>query len=135
VKRLHAVFESMQEIMSSSTEDLYWGHILKEGLPATDNLKDERIREKFSLIGPRVIRLQATLDAIITDGQDQGFIDPTLKPQVIRQMLGGASQLLFQGLAMQSHGRTKAGYDETDIYHGMRTLIDKFTIRRKKRQQ
>jgi hypothetical protein len=43
-------------------------------------------------------------------------------------MLGGASQLLFQGLAMQSHGRSMAGYDEADVRAGMQALIDKFTV-------
>ena len=116
------------EIMSRTNKDLYWGHILRDGLPATEALKDERLREKFSHIGPRVLQLQETLDTIIIDGQRQGLIDASLKPQVIRQMLGGASQLLFHGLAMQSHGRSQACYDEADIRQAMHTLIDKFTL-------
>jgi AcrR family transcriptional regulator len=128
VEQLHGVFEAIQAIMGRSNKDLYWGHILKEGLPATEALKDERLREKFSHIGPRVLQLQKTLDTIIADGQRQGLIDTSLKPQVIRQMLGGASQLLFQGLAMQSHGRSMAGYDEADVRAGMHALIDKFTV-------
>ncbi len=133
VDRLHAVFAAFQEIMSRSNKDLYWGHILKEGLPATDALKDDRLRKKFGRIGPQVIQLQETLDAIITDGQQQGSIEASLKPQVIRQMLGGASQLLFQGLAMESHGRTMAGYDESDVHRAMRVLIDKFVVKKHKK--
>jgi AcrR family transcriptional regulator len=67
VEQLHAVFSAIQEIMSRSNKDLYWGHILKEGLPATEALKDERLRDKFGRIGPRVLQLQQTLDAIIAD--------------------------------------------------------------------
>jgi|GEM_PF-583108 len=135
IEKLCAVFDAFMEIMSHNNKDLYWGHILKEGLPATEALKDERLREKFSRIGPRVQQLQETLDTIITDGQRQGLIDTSLKPQVIRQMLGGASQLLFHGLAMQSHGGSIAGYDEADVRQAMRALIDKFTLKKPARKQ
>jgi AcrR family transcriptional regulator len=135
LEKLHAVFDAIREIMSISNKELYWGHILKEGLPATDALKDERLREKFSRIGPQVLQMRKTLDTIITDGQRQGLIDTSLKPQVIRQMLGGASQMLFQGLAMQSHGRSMAGYDEADVGQALHKLIDKFTLNKPARKQ
>ena len=135
VERLHAVFAAFQEIMSRSYKNLYWGHILKEGLPATEAFKDERLREKYSRIGPRVLHLQETLDTIIAQGQRRGLIDTSLKPQIIRQMLGGASQMLFQGLAMQSHGRSIAGYDETDVGESMHKLIDKFTLNKPARKK
>ena len=135
LEKLHAVFDAFLEIMSRSNKDLYWGHILKEGLPATDALKDERLREKFGRIGPQVLKMQETLDTIITDGQRQCLIDTSLKPQVIRQMLGGSSQLLFHGLAMQSHGRGMAGYNEVDVRQAIHVLIDKFTLKKPARKQ
>jgi len=135
LEKLHAVFDAFMEIMSITNKNPYWGHILKEGLPATDAMKDERLREKFSRIGPQLLHVQETLDNIITNGQRQGLIDTGFKPQVIRQMLGGASQLLFQGLAMQSHGRSMAGYDEADVDKSMHKLIDKFTLSKPARKK
>lgn len=130
VKRLHSVFEAFMELMSRSNKDLCWGQILKEGLPSTDTLKDERIREKYALIGEQGKRLQETLDRIIADGQQQGLIDSSLKPEVIRQMLGGANQLLYHGLSLESHGRAHIGYDEADAQKGIAALIDKFVIKK-----
>ena len=129
VARLHAVFEAFTELMSRSNKELYWGQILKEGLPFTETFKDDRIREKYARIGAQGKQLQATLDRIITEGQQQGFIDASLKPQVLRQMLGGANQMLFYGLALESHGREHVGYDETDVRQGITSLIDKFIIK------
>ena len=129
VARLHAVFEAFTELMSRSNKELYWGQILKEGLPFTETFKDDRIREKYARIGAQGKQLQETLDRIITEGQQQGFIDASLKPQVLRQILGGANQMLFHGLALASHGRAHVGYDETDVRQGIASLIDKFIIK------
>ncbi|MCX5899337.1 MAG: hypothetical protein NTX06_01145, partial [Proteobacteria bacterium] len=120
----------IQEIMSLSNKNLYWGQIVKEGLPSTEMLKDDRIREKYVRIGAQGKLLQETFDQIIVEGQQRGFIDTSLKPQILRQMLGGASQQLFQGLALQNHGKIMVGYDEADVRQGMTLLIDKFVIKK-----
>ncbi len=74
-------------------------------------------------------QLQLTLDDLIADGQRQGLIESALKPQVIRQIIGGSSQMLYQGLILESHGRRVMGYTEEDVRLGIKALIDKFVIK------
>jgi hypothetical protein len=69
-----------------------------------------------------------TIDNIIIEGQKKGMIDSSLKPQVLRQMLGGTSQNLFSGLFLQYYREEIIGYDERDIGNAIVTLIKKFTI-------
>jgi AcrR family transcriptional regulator len=128
VERLHAVFAALMELMSQSSKNLYWGHILKEVLPDTEKMKDENLQKKYALIIEGARQLQLTLDGFIADGQRQGLIESTLKPQVIRQIIGGSSQMLYQGLILESHGRRVMGYTEEDVRLGIKALINKFVI-------
>jgi hypothetical protein len=45
---------------------------------------------------------------------------------VLRQILGGSSQLLFNGLFLQYYRKEEIGYDESDINSAMAMLINKF---------
>lgn len=127
VDRLHAVFSTFQELLSQSQKNLYWGHILREGLPQAQIMKSEKQRLKMKEVGEVSAILQNTLDSIIEEGQKQGRIDSSMKPQVIRQILGGSSQLLYYGLSLERNRKKEAGYDEDDIRNAMTSLINKFT--------
>ena len=129
VESLHAVFAALMELMSESNKNLYWGHILKEVLPDTEKVKDENLKKKYALIIGGARQLQLTLDDLIADGQRQGLIESTLKPQVIRQIIGGSSQMLYQGLILENHGRRVMGYTEEDVHLGIKALIDKFVFK------
>ncbi len=127
VDKLHALFSTFQELLTQSRKNLYWGHILREGLPQSEIMKSEKQRIKLKEIGEQSALLQKTLDEVIEQGQQQGIIDATLKPQVIRQILGGSSQLLYYGLAFERHRKQAAGYAEDDVRNAMTFLIDRFT--------
>jgi AcrR family transcriptional regulator len=129
VERLHAVFAALMELMSQSSKNLYWGNILKEVLPDTAKMKDENLQKKYALIIGGARQLQLTLDDLIADGQQQGLIESELKPQVIRQIIGGSSQMLYQGLLLENHNRRVMGYTEEDVRDGIEALIDKFVIK------
>ncbi len=131
VDRLHAIFTTFQELLTQSQKNLYWGHILREGLPQVQIMKSEKQRLKLKEVAEESAILQNTLDTIIEEGQKQGRIDSTLKPQVIRQILGGASQLLYYVLTMEHHRKQAAGYNEDDIRNGMKILIDKLTTEKR----
>jgi AcrR family transcriptional regulator len=130
VERLHAVFKGLMELMSQDNKNLYWGHILKEVLPDIEKLKDENLQKKYARIIEGARQMQLALDGFIADGQRQGLIDRSLKPQVIRQIIGGSSQMLYQGLVLESHGRRVMGYAEEDVQAGINVLIDKFVVKK-----
>jgi len=71
-------------------------------------------------------KLLKRVDEIIEEGQKMGVIDNTLKPGVIRQILGGSTQLLTYGLFLQNHLDERVGYEEADAYKGLLILIEKF---------
>jgi len=129
VEKLRAVFETFAELLTQSQRNLYWGHILREGLPQSEIMKSNRQRAKLKQIYKHSPMLQDTLDRIIREGQEQGLIDATLPPQILRQILGGSSQVLYYGLALERHGRRKAGYTEGDVRRAIAVLIDRFTVR------
>ena len=116
--------------MSQNNKNLYWGHILKEVLPDAEKMKDAKLEKKYARIIAGARQMQLTLDSFIADGQRQGIIDTSLKPQVIRQIIGGSSQMLYQGLVMESHGRRIMGYTEEDVQAGITALIDKFVVKK-----
>jgi AcrR family transcriptional regulator len=128
VAKLHALFSTFQELLTHSQKNLYWGHILREGLPQAQIMKSEKQRLKLKEVGEQSAILQNTLDAIIEDGQKQGRIEASMKPQVLRQILGGSSQLLYYGLSMEYHRTQEAGYTEEDIRAAFNILINKFII-------
>ncbi len=124
--KLKAVFQVYQELMSS--DDYYWGHIIKEGLPEPEKLKSEQQKQKHEEIGRENTRLQKTIDKLINEGQKQGRIDGSVKPQVLRQILGGSSQMLYYGLTVQQKRGRNIGYTEEEVRQSMSVLIDKFCI-------
>ena len=129
VERLHAVFNALMELMSQNNKNLYWGHILKEVLPDTEKIKEGNLQKKYARIIAGARQMQQSLDDFIADGQRQGLIDASLKPQVIRQIIGGSSQMLYQGLVLERHGKSVMGYTEEDVRSGLSALIDKFVMK------
>ena len=128
VTKLHAVFETFQEMMINKKKNISWGNILKEGLPGTAALKNRKLKEKYRQIIQTAEYLQNTIDGIILEGQQKGLIDPSLKPAVIRQILGGSSQMLFYGLTLQRRRGRNFGYSEEDVVASLHVLIDKFIL-------
>ena len=130
VEQIHALFTAMMELMSQDNKNLYWSHILREVLPDAEKMKEDILREKYVRIIGSARRMQQRMDGFIADGQRQGLIDPSLKPQVIRQIIGGSSQMLYHGLVMESHGGRATGYGEEDVRAGITALINKFVIQK-----
>jgi TetR/AcrR family transcriptional regulator, fatty acid metabolism regulator protein len=124
---LKTIFESFQDMLLYDQQSVYWGRILQEGLPQLHSIKKETLRLKKIDIDQERNTLIDTIDAMIRQAQEQGLIKNNLKYQVIRQMLGGASQLLVYGLFMNFSRGQGIGYDESDVREAMTMLIDSFT--------
>jgi len=135
IQKLRSVFATFAELLTQSQKNLYWGHILREGLPQSEIMKSSRQRRKLKEIYKQSALLQETIDRIIREGQQQGVLDSSLAPQVMRQILGGSSQVLYYGLALERHRKTPAGYTEADVCRAVDILIDKFTTSRGKRKK
>ncbi len=129
VEKLHAVFDTFRDIMRRDRKNLNWGHIVKEGLPDSEKITNKKLQKKHKEIRQENSTLQKTIDAIIRDGQRRGMIEKGLKPQVIRQVLGGASQVLYYGLSTQDRQLKQLRYSDTDVQAAMTDLIDKYRIR------
>ena len=123
---LKAVFATFRELLLKSGDSLCWGRILQEGLPQLHTLKSRDLRNKQLAIARQQRRLVHTIDSIIRAGQQQGRICTTVRHDVLRQMLGGASQLLIYGLFMKSG--TGIGYSAQDIQASFNQLIDAFAL-------
>jgi TetR/AcrR family fatty acid metabolism transcriptional regulator len=127
VDKLHAVFMTFPDILMQDTKSLYWGSILKEGFPQPHLVKSKKLQKKQTEIYEQNNNILRTIDEIIIEGQKKGVIDSAIKAQVVRQILGGTSQTLFNGLFLQHYRNEEAGYDEGDIKNAIATLIKKFT--------
>ena len=130
VEKLNAIFTTFQDLLSRDKNSLYWGKILNESLPQIHSIKSETLRKKQQAIVRENKKLMKTVDSLIQEGQKKGIITNDLKPQVLRQILGGASQLLTYGMYLQLYPKRKIEYDEDDVRIAMETLIKKFTTKR-----
>ena len=129
VDKLNALFTTFQDLLSRDKNSLYWGKILNESLPQIHSIKSEALRKKQQAIVRENKKLMKTVDSLIQEGQKKGIITNDLKPQVLRQILGGASQLLTYGMYLQLYPKRKIEYDEDDVRIAMETLIKKFTTK------
>lgn len=130
VDKLNAIFTTFQDLLSRDKNSLYWGKILNESLPQIHSIKSEALRKKQQAIVRENKKLMKTVDSLIQEGQKIGIITNDLKPQVLRQILGGASQLLTYGMYLQLYPKRKIEYDEDDVRIAMETLIKKFTTKK-----
>jgi TetR/AcrR family fatty acid metabolism transcriptional regulator len=130
VDKLNAIFTTFQDLLSRDKKSLYWGRILNESLPQIHSIKSESLRKKQQAIARENRKLMKTVDSLIQEGQKQGMITNNLKPQVLRQILGGASQLLTYGMYFQLYSKRKIEYDEDDVRIAMETLIKKFATKK-----
>ncbi len=126
IEKLNAVFETFQELLLNDRGGLYWEHILKEGVPYSKGNDLKKLKGKIEEIEKENSFLKNSLDDIILEGQRTGDIVDDFKPAVIRQILGGSSQLLFYGLYLKSFKNADIGYDKEDINVSLKKLIDKF---------
>ena len=127
VDSLKAVFETFQELLLKDEENLYWGKILNVGLPEVDKIKSEVLRNKKIAIDNQNRELFNTIDRLIIEGQKVSLLNENLKPEIIRQILGGSSQFLTTGMYLQLSGKGGLGYDKDDVKKAMNMLIDSFT--------
>jgi len=128
VDSLKAVFETFQELLLKDEENLYWGKILNVGLPEVDKIKSEVLRNKKIAIDNQNRELFNTIDRLIIEGQKVSLLNKNLKPEIIRQILGGSSQFLTTGMYLQLSGKGGLGYNKDDVKKAMNMLIDSFTI-------
>ena len=127
VDSLKAVFETFQELLLKDEENLYWGKILNVGLPEVDKIKSEVLRNKKIAIDNQNRELFNTIDRLIIEGQKSSMLNKNLKPEIIRQILGGSSQFLTTGMYLQLSGKGGLGYNKEDVKQAMDLLIDSFT--------
>ena len=127
VDSLKAVFETFQELLLKDEENLYWGKILNVGLPEVDKVKSEVLRNKKIAIDNQNRELFNTIDRLIIEGQKVSLLNENLKPEIIRQILGGSSQFLTTGMYLQLSGKGGLGYNKDDVKKAMNMLIDSFT--------
>jgi AcrR family transcriptional regulator len=128
VDKLQAVFITFQDILLADSTALYLGEVLKEGFPQPQLVKSNKLKKKQQAIYKENLKLLHTIDTIIIEGQKKGMIDSAIKPQVLRQILGGTSQMLFSGLFLQYYRKKTIGYNERDIGNAIAMLINKFAI-------
>lgn len=126
VDKLHSIFVTFQDILLVNRNALYLGEVLKEGFPQPHLMKSKKLKQKQQALYDQNLLLLKMIDSVITEGQKKGMIDRNVKPQVLRQVLGGASQLLFSGLFLRYYRKAAIGYDESDIGKSMALLINKF---------
>ena len=127
VDSLKAVFETFQELLLKDEENLYWGKILNVGLPEVDKIKSDVLRNKKIAIDNQNRELFNTIDRLIIEGQKVSLLNENLKPEIIRQILGGSSQFLTTGMYLQLSGKSGLGYNKDDVKKAMNMLIDSFT--------
>ena len=130
VDKINAIFTTFQDLLSRDKNSQYWGKILNESLPQIHSIKSEALRKKQQAIVHENKKLIKTVDSLIQEGQKKGIITNDLKPQVLRQILGGASQFLTYGMYLQLYPKRKIEYDEDDVRIAMETLIKKFTTKK-----
>jgi len=94
VKKLRLYFEVFNDIILNDSDSLYWGNILKEGLPQDQISKSERLRAKYEKITEENKNLMITIINIIKQAQTAGLLDNSIPPQILSLMFGGSSQLL-----------------------------------------
>lgn len=126
IEQLIAVFTTFQDLLLRDEKSLHWGKILNEGLPQQHLIKSETLRQKRQEINAENRRLLGTIDQLITEGQRTGEISKEMKPQVMRQVLGGASQFLTTGMYLQLYRDGAIGYNAEDVRSAMEDLINKF---------
>jgi len=130
VTALKAVFETFQELLLNEKENLYWGKILNSGLPDRTEMKTDTLKKKKEAIDRENRKLFQTIDTLIKKAQSLQKITAELKPEIIRQILGGSSQFLTTGMYLQLSGKGGLGYTKNDVRLAMNMLIDSFARKR-----
>ncbi len=129
VDRLKAVFATFQDLLFRDKKSLYWGKLINERLPQADAIKSETMKIKRQAIVNENKKLVKCIDELIKEGQSRGMITTALKPQVLRQIFGGSSQVLTWRMYLQSSREGHFEYDQDDVRSAMETLIEKFTVK------
>jgi len=123
--KLHMMAQIFQDLVRQN-ENLYWGHILSERLPDIEEIKSKKLKKKYSEILDETKKMKGLFDDIIHQGQRQGLIDSSLKPQMIGQIIRGAGQRLYADLELKQKGNKHVGYTEEDVTSAIHALLDKF---------
>ena len=128
VAALKAVFTTFQDMLLKNEDSLCWGRILQESLPQLHTLKSRELRKKQLKIERQQRELTKTIDSIIKEGQHQDHIIKTVHCDALRQILGGASQLLVYGLFIKSSGSSGIGYNANAVQEPLNQLIDMYVV-------
>lgn len=133
VEKLHLYFNVFNDIILYDEDSLYWGNVLREGLPQDQVLKSEGLRVKYVRIAEENKKLLTTIVEIIKQAQTEDLLDNSIPPQILSLIFGGSIQLLYYGLLLQ---RTRSiivndqeSINESNIKKAMEILINKFTLR------
>jgi AcrR family transcriptional regulator len=133
LEKLRCYFKVFNNIVLNDEDSLYWGNILREGLPPAQMLKSKMLREKYGRIVEGNKNLMKTIVEIIGQAQTIGTLDNSIPPQILALILGGSLQFLYYGLFLQ---RTRSvivnnNYEtmnELLIKNAMEILINKFSL-------
>jgi AcrR family transcriptional regulator len=133
VEKLHLYFNVFNDIILYDEDSLYWGNVLREGIPQDQVMKSEVLSSKSKRISEENKKLLTTIVSIIKQAQAGGSLDKSISPQVLALIFGGSSQLLYYGLFLQ---RTRSiivndqeSINESNIKKAMETLLNKFSIK------
>jgi AcrR family transcriptional regulator len=129
VDKLKSVFATFQDLLFQDKKSLYWGKLINERLPQADSIKNEALQKKRRAIVNENKKLVNCIDELIQDGQRKGMITTALKPQVLRQIFGGSSQMLTWRMYLPAAPNGHPEYDKDDVQSAMDTLIEKFTVK------
>lgn len=126
VAALKTVFETFQELLLNEEKNLYWGKILNIGLPDRSEMKTDTLKKKKEAVDRENRKLFQTIDTLIKKAQSIQKITGELKPEIIRQILGGSSQFLTTGMYLHLSGKGGSGYTKNEVKLAMNMLIDSF---------
>jgi len=132
VKKLHLYFKVFNDIVFNDEDSLYWGNILREGLPPAQLLKSGASYEKYERIAEGNKNLSTTIVQIIKQAQSEGTIDNSIPPQLLPLIFGGSIQFLYYGLFLQRSRITIIKNDELitedHIKNAIENLINRFSL-------
>jgi TetR/AcrR family fatty acid metabolism transcriptional regulator len=126
-QRFYELLAVLEELLLGNVQSIYLSKVLHEAVPHIYFIEDEELIKKRKKITHENRKLLRSLDRIIEEGQQQGELDDTLRPTVVRQVLFGAFEFLLYGLSLKASGREKhVGYEEQDVTKAMNVLFNKF---------
>jgi len=127
VDRLLALVDTFEDMLIRDEKSLYLVKVLNEGLPHILLIKDRKLQLKRHNIMLENRRLVNEVDMIMAEGQQQGVIDDSLRPGVMRQVLCGTIERVLYGLSFRTCFESEEiGYEADDAHRALLRLIETF---------